>query len=341
MANLKQLADALGLSQTTISRALNGYPEVSETTRQRVIEAAQAHNYVPNSSARRLATGKSRTIGHVVPIAMHDMINPHFSDFIAGAGAVYNRRGYDMLISVVDGHEEAESYRALNRNTRVDGVIVHGPSSDDQRIALLDELGLPFVVHGRTLHPEESYCWVDVNNRRAFARATRHLLELGHRRIALINGFEHMAFARRRREGFEAALGEAGLTADPAIMASDEMIEPTAYRAMRRFLELDDPPSAVMCASVLSALGALRAINQFRALGGRAVSLISYDDCLSFLDPGPGGMGMTVIRSGIREAGEHCADMLIDLIDGVDRPRNMLLEAELIVGDTTAPHGAA
>lgn len=341
MANLKQLAETLGLSQTTISRALNGYPEVSETTRQRVIEAARAHDYAPNSSARRLATGKSRTIGHVVPIAMHDMINPHFSDFIAGAGAIYNRHGYDMLISVVDGVDEAETYRSLKRNTRVDGVIVHGPSSEDARIDLLRDLELPFVVHGRTLDPEDSYCWVDVNNRRAFAEATRHLLGLGHQRIALINGFEHMAFARRRREGFESALFEAGITPDPSIMVSDEMIEPTAYSAMRRFLGLENPPTAVMCASVLSALGAMRAIIRFRAETGKQISLISYDDCLSFLDPGPGGMGLTVIRSGIREAGEHCAAMLIDRIDGVDRAHNMLLEAQLIVGETTAPASAA
>lgn len=337
VANLKELAEMLGLSQTTISRALNGYPEVSEDTRQRVIAAADQHNYRPNSSARRLATGKARTIGHVVPISHHDMINPHFSDFIAGAGAVYSQRGYDMLITVVEAARQADTYRSLHRDRRVDGVILHGPVVNDPRPDLLDELGLPYVVHGRTLRDETSYHWVDVNNFRSFRRATRHLLELGHRRIALINGWENMMFAQRRREGFEAALAEAGLTADPSIMVADEMIDPTAYAAMKRFLDSPSPPTAVMCSSVLSALGALRAIREHRLEPGREVSVICHDDRLSFLDASGDGLGLTTMRSGIREAGSHCANMLIDLIEGRQTVPHILLEAELVAGRTTGP----
>lgn len=337
MANLRELSEKLGLSQTTISRALNGYPEVSETTRQRVIEAARRYNYEPNSSARRLATGKARTIGHVVPITKHDMLNPHFTDFIAGAGAVYSRRGYDMLISVVDVDKEADTYRALRRNRRVDGVIVHGPVADDPRPAMLRELGLPFVVHGRTLEDESSYCWVDVNNRRAFAAATRHLIGLGHRRIALVNGWEHMTFAIRRREGYEDALGAAGLPVDPALMATNEMIESSGHAAMASFLARAAPPTAVLAASVLSGLGVLRAAREAGLKPGRDVSVIWYDDCLSFLDPESGGAAMTVIRSAIREAGEHCAAMLIDQIEGRSVRNHLLLEADFLAGTSTGP----
>ena len=155
--NLKELSDKLGLSQTTVSRALNGYPEVSEETRKRVQAFAREMNYQPNSNARRLATGKSNTIGHVVPLSHHDMINPHFSDFIAGAGEIYNQRGYDMLISVVNAGAEKSVYETLHRNRRVDGVIVHGPRVEDERLDLLRKLKLPFVVHGRSNDPEDSY----------------------------------------------------------------------------------------------------------------------------------------------------------------------------------------
>lgn len=340
MANLKELSEKLGLSQTTISRALNGYPEVSEATRQRVIAAARRYNYEPNSSARRLATGKSRTIGHVVPISKHDMINPHFTDFIAGAGTVYNERGYDMLISVVDADKEADTYRAMKRNRRVDGVIMHGPVAMDTRPALLRELGLPFVVHGRTLHDEDGYCWVDVNNRRAFRKATRYLIELGHTRIGLINGWEHMVFAMRRREGYESALRAVGIEPDPALMSSDEMIEPAGFEAMQRFLKCAEPPTAVLCASALSALGAMGSAREHGLVPGENIAIISYDDNLSFLDIGPGGMGLTVIRSGIREAGGHCAALLIDRIEGLKPAEQMLLEAELVVGTSTAPPSA-
>jgi LacI family transcriptional regulator len=294
-------------------------------------------NYQPNSNARRLATGKSHTIGHVVPLSHHDMINPHFSDFIAGAGEIYNRHGYDMLISVVNAGAEKPVYEALRRNRRVDGVIVHGPRVDDERIDLLRKLKLPFVVHGRTNDPEDSYSWVDVNNRRAFHSAARHLLEAGHRRIALINGWEYMTFAAKRRDGLEKAMREYGAEPDPRIMISSEMIEPVGHDAMKRFLDLDDPPTAVLCSSVLNAMGAMRAIHEHGCRPGHDVSLIAYDDCLSFLPTTGERPAITVLRSSIRLAGMHCAEMLIDLIEKNSGPNNLLLEAEFIVGASTGP----
>ncbi|MAZ16399.1 MAG: LacI family transcriptional regulator [Ahrensia sp.] len=335
--NLKQLSDKLGLSQTTVSRALNGYPEVSEETRKRVEAVAREMNYQPNSNARRLATGKSNTIGHVVPLSHHDMINPHFSDFIAGAGEIYNRCGYDMLISVVNAGAEKPVYEALRRNRRVDGVIVHGPRVEDERIDLLRKLKLPFVVHGRTNDPEDSYSWVDVNNRRAFHTAAKHLLEAGHRRIALINGWEYMTFAAKRRDGLEKAMREYGAEPDPEIMISSEMIEPVGHDAMKRFLNLDNPPTAVLCSSVLNAMGAMRAIHEHGSRPGRDVSLIAYDDCLSFLPTTGERPAITALRSSIRLAGMHCAEMLIDLIEKKTGPRNLLLEAEFVVGASTGP----
>ncbi|MFZ2103743.1 MAG: LacI family DNA-binding transcriptional regulator [Oricola sp.] len=335
--NLKELSEKLGLSQTTVSRALNGYPEVSEETRRRVAEFARKMNYQPNSNARRLATGKSHTIGHVVPLSEHDMINPHFTDFIAGASEVYNKRGYDMLISVVNADAEEHVYANLARNRRVDGVIVHGPKVEDERARILNKLKLPFVIHGRTHDPEDSYCWVDVNNRRAFNKATKYLLELGHRRIGLINGHAFMTFAANRREGMETALREFGVEPDPAIIFSGEMIEPNGHKAMMQFLSSPNPPTAVLCASILNAMGALRAMQELGVTVGRDLSLIAFDDCLSFLPSTGDHPTMTVMRSSIRLAGKHCADMLIDQIENKPGRRSLLLEAEFVIGASTGP----
>jgi len=105
--NLRDLSDLLGLSQTTVSRALNGYPEVKEATRKRVQDAAAAHNYRPNTRAKSLATGRTMSIGHVIPLSnSHEMVNCVFSDFIAGAGEAYAKRGYDMRVSVVDDEND-------------------------------------------------------------------------------------------------------------------------------------------------------------------------------------------------------------------------------------------
>ena len=112
--NLKELARKLDLSPTTVSRALNGFPEVNEATRERVAAAARRYNYKPNTRAIRLATGRAMAVGHVIPLATrHEIVNPVFADFIAGAGEVYSRNGYDMLLSVVPDDNEERVYREL------------------------------------------------------------------------------------------------------------------------------------------------------------------------------------------------------------------------------------
>ncbi len=124
--NLKELATKLGLSPTTVSRALNGYPEVNEATRERVMAAAKRHNYRPNTRAIRLATGRALAIGHVIPLATrHEIVNPIFADFIAGAGETYSRNGYDMILSVVPDDAEEQAYRDLKSRGTADGVILH------------------------------------------------------------------------------------------------------------------------------------------------------------------------------------------------------------------------
>jgi len=337
--NLKQLSERLGLSPTTVSRALNGYPEVNEATRNRVIEAAQAFNYSPNARAKGLATGRAQAIGHVIPISSkHEMVNPIFGDFIAGAGETYARAGYEMLISVVEDSRAHEAYRALKTKGSVDGVVVHGPRMQDARIPLLQDLGLPFAVHGRASGLPSDYAWLDVNNRRAFLRATAFLLDLGHRRIGLINGLETMDFAYRRRAGYEAALAQRGISADPALVTSGEMTEILGNRAAHRMLDLPDPPSAFLVASMISALGVWRALQDRGLEMGRDVSVITHDDVLSYLSNGEDVPIFTATRSSVREAGRRLAQMLLDQIANPDHPpQQILLEAELTVGRSTGP----
>ena len=337
--NLKELASRLGLSPTTVSRALNGYPEVNEATRERVMAAAKRHNYHPNTRAIRLATGRAMAVGHVIPIASrHEIVNPVFADFIAGAGETYSRNDYDMLLSVVPDDQENATYHNLKSKGNVDGVIVHAPRLEDSRIKLLFDIGMPFVVHGRVSGSALSYSWLDVNNRRAFSRATEFLLDLGHSRIALINGLEFMDFAIRRRGGFTDAMAQRSLTPDPDLMASDEMTEVSGYRSARRMLALPAPPTAFLVASMISGMGVRRAIEERGLALGRDVSVIIHDDDLSYLKNGEDVPIFTATRSSVREAGRQTAEMLLHMITApCDGPQQRLLEAELIIGQSTAP----
>lgn len=337
--NLKQLAEKLGLSQTTVSRALNGYPEVSEATRRRVIEAAALYDYRPNPRAKSLATGRALSIGHVIPVSTkHEMVNPIFADFLAGAGETYANAGYDLLLSVVPDEEQDRAYRELASRGKVDGVIVHGPRQSDSRIELLSALGLPFVVHGRSSRVERGYNWLDVNNRRAFYRGTGFLLDLGHRRIGLLNGVPEMDFAARRLSGYAAALEERGIECHDDLIAGDEMTENFGYFHARRMLALPDPPTAFMVSSIIPAIGARRAIEEAGLRLGADVSLVTFDDDLSYFRNVGDVPTFTGLRSSVREAGRLAAEMLLAIIRSpADGPRSVLLEAELTVGQSTGP----
>ncbi len=336
---LKDLSAKLGLSQTTVSRALNGYSDVSEDTRRRVMDAARKYDYRPDSRARGLATGRAMAIGHVIPTAtQHEMVNPVFADFIAGAGESYAREGYSMVLTVVGDEDEERAYRDLAMARRVDGLIVHGPRTADARIGLLRNIGLPFVVHGRVSEETAPYSWLDVNNRRAFRRATEFLLDLGHRRIALINGIETMDFAARRRAGYLAALEARGVPPDPSFMVSEEMTEHYGYRSARRMLAQPVAPTAFLVSSLISAIGVRRAIEERGLTMGRDVSVVTHDDELGYFHARDAVPVFTATRSSVREAGRMTAAMLLDLIRAPENgPRTRLLEAVLTVGQSTGP----
>lgn len=340
--NLRELAESLGLSQTTVSRALNGYPEVREETRARVLAAADAANYAPNSRARRLATGRAMTIGHVMPLSgQAEMVNPIFADFLAGAGEVYAREGYDLLLSMVPSGQAERAYRQMAANGSVDGLMVQSPRVEDPRIGLLQDLSLPFLVHGRTGRPE-GYSWLDIANVRAFRRATDFLLDLGHRRIGLINGQEEFDFASRRRRGYVEALAARGIAPDPALMRADVMTEQYGYSAAAAMLDTPTPPTAFVVSSIIPAGGVRRAAVERGLRLGREVSVICHDDVLSYFDNDatttPGGPPFTATRSSIRAAGRRCAEILIDLIRNPGRPPvQELWETELSLGQSTGP----
>lgn len=338
--NLKEFARIVGLSPTTVSRGLNGHPEVSERTRARLIEAARQHGYAPNAHARSLAMGHASTIGCVIPTGGRDLIvNPIYADFLAGVGEVCAARGVDINLSVVPDDGQEATYRAMKARGLVGGAILQLPRLDDPRPALLHSLGLPFVVHGRiSALDEQSYSWVDVNNRRAFHRATGFLLQLGHRRIALLNGAEHWDFAFRRRQGYLSALANSGIAPDPALMTAGEMSLGFAYAAAWRMLSGDKAPTAFLTSSIIMATGVAQALDEMGLRLGEDISVVTFDDDLSYHRNPQAVPRFTAMRSSVRDAGSRVARMLIELIGQTHPdPVQEVLEAQLVVGRSTAP----
>lgn len=334
--NLKQLSQMLGLSQTTVSRALNGYPEVSRETRERVLAAVRDTGYRPNTAAQRLATGKAGSIGLVMPTAPGHPSDVHFGEFLTGLGEEALRHDFHLVIMPAHPEDEVAALRRLAVSGNVDALFVAYMRADDPRVVMLKSLSIPFVVHGRSFGSEPDYPFVDIDNEAAFYDAARLLLQLGHRRFALMNGPAHLDFAMRRQNGVVAALAERGLILDETSVSNTPMTDEQGFVAMERFLQMTERPTAILCSSTVLALGAIRAVNQAGLRLGEDISLIAHDDVLALLKPENFSVPLTTTRSSLRAAGVRVAERLIGGIKNQGPyPEHELWKAELIVRAST------
>lgn len=334
--DLKSLAKFLGLSMTTVSRAINGYSDVSEKTRERVIKAAREMNYQPHPAARRLASGKAEAVAFVIPLGGAGAFSdPFYGSLLAGIGARLENDELDLTVFAgAQGAAEMRIYHRLADRNRVDGVIVALTRRHDERIAFLLERGIPFVAFGRT-ETDQPYAWLDIDNEAGFRQVTKHLIGLGHRRIGLVNYETKYTFAHLRLMGYRHALAEHALSFDPSLVLEGQMSEATGREFAHRLLDLPDPPTAIICASYIAGAG-MRLAVQSRGLElPRDLSLIVFVDApLSAPDP-----TLSVLCQPIYECGVAAADMLLKLISHEEEPGNLqrLWLPEMIVGRSDGP----
>ena len=334
---LKDLAQELGLSQTTVSRALNGYPEVSEQTRVRVSEAAMRLGYRPNASAIRLATGRVGAIGVALPLQRSLHFGPHTSEFLSGIGERLAQDEIDIVVAPLDADDEIPVYRRLAASKRVDAVVLSAPTPTDERIDILTDLGMPFVLHGRA-DVATPHAWLDIDNEGAFRRATSHLLDLGHRRIAMVNGPAEQTFAIHREKGYRDALLARGVTPDPRLIAAGRFTDEVGFRYAQSFLEQHPRPTAILAGSMMTALGVFRAIRSAGLELGRDVSMIAHDDVFPYLNADNMVPSMSTTRSSIRAAGFRIGDLVLQVLAG--KPVTSIHElwpVELVLRESTMP----
>lgn len=311
--DIRRVAAEAGVSIATVSRVLNNPSRVSPATRERVMEVATQLGYRPNSLGQRLRTGKTNAIGMVFPTPHGHFADPFFFELLAGIGEALNQVGLDMLITTCPpGSNEIDLYRRLVEEQKVDGLVVARTRRHDSRIAYLLEQGIPFVVHGRS-ETKGQYSWLDVDSEFGFYQATGHLLGLGHHRIAMINAPLELNFAHLRLEGYFRALKDAGVQPDPQMLDEGDLSEEAGFRATQRFLALESPPSAILCANDQMALGALHALREKGLKAGKDISIIGYDDIplASYCDP-----PLTTLRQPIRASGQWLVNALVAQIQG-------------------------
>ncbi|SDR33603.1 substrate-binding domain-containing protein [Pseudovibrio sp. Tun.PSC04-5.I4] len=314
--NLKSLAKHLALSQTTVSRALNGYSDVSLATRNRVAEAARTHGYRPNVNARRLATGRSSVIGIAFPTDMNMFLDPHFIEFLTGLSEKASELDYDIMISSSQS-EEVDVYRRFAEKGTVDLVILSNVDLSEERIKLLQDLNMPFIVHGRTATCN-TYSYIDIDNYAVFHEPTKMLMELGHQRIAILNGQPNRVYAIDRLQGWQDALNERGITPNPDYVHAGAMSEENGYQFAMDLLQLKDRPTALLCASVVMARGTYKACRELGLNIGTDISIIAHDDAVPMAQATDMDPPLTVTRSPLRDAGREIAVMAIKSLKGAE-----------------------
>lgn len=315
MATLKDIGNELGLSVTTVSRALNGFPEVSARTRDAVQDAAKRLNYQPNALARKLVSGRSGMVGMVVRSDPDFTNDRSFAEIMIGLSARLAESNVDMVFQVSIDRDITAPLRRLLAKGTLDGFILNGPEVDDARIRFLHDQDVPFVVHGRSGGTIDHPCY-DIDNERVSSDSVDLLADLGHRRIGLLNGHERHAYAGQRLRGFRNGLARRGLHCPDHMIRHDYPSEAYGYRAALAMLADPLPPTAIICGSALTADGVLRAARDLGLPVPGKLSVMAHDDVVPSLETGQFDPPLTVTRAPLRDACGPLADILLARIEG-------------------------
>jgi DNA-binding LacI/PurR family transcriptional regulator len=309
-ASIVDVAARAGVSVATVSRALRDHPHVADATRKRVHDAARALQYVADTNASRLASGRSNTIGLLAPI----LTSWYTSEVIAGVEEVLQDAELDLLISTRPGSPDARRVFGPDGafRQRVDGMILVDMFVGSAGADELLKAAAPAVVLGESLHQLTS---LSIDNRLGAEMATRHLLELGHRRIALIGGVitpgSQSNVPPDRTAGYHAALAAQKIRRERALQVDGMFTIEGGRRAARQLLQSAQPPTAIFCMSDEMAFGVMQTARELGLSVPGDLSLMGFDD-----HPASEAFGLSTIRQPVREMGRMGARLMIDIVAG-------------------------
>ena len=331
MITIKDIAKAVGVSASTVSRALTGSPLVSDETRSRILDVARSLGYERNELARALVKGASGAIGLVVP----DITNPFFSDVARGVSDIAERAGYGVILCNTDGRVDRElSYVRLMRRKRVDGLLVCSATLDAPFVQDLTAAGTPFVLVSRmSADPDVPYV---ITDDRAGARlAVEHLVDLGHRRIGYIGGPENVQASRDRMRAYRDVLSEQAISARSEWSHHADFTQTAGRQVGQQILAQADRPTAIFAANDVTALGVLEVAEGLGLRVPEDLSLVGYDDISYASLP---RIQLTTVAQPAVEMGQIASDWLFSRIESDDvSPLQRVLNPRLVVRSTTGP----
>ena len=329
--DIKTLAKKLGLSITTVSRALGGYSDVSEKTRQRVKKFARKYNYNPNPYASKLASGKSNIIGFVVPLYglnSNNLNQISFFDFISGmTNKIHSENLQFFMMFVNSAEEEKKAYEKLIYVQKVDKIILHNLKKNDQRIKLLKKNNVKFVTWGRTQYLK-NYSWVDLDNEGSVNLIMEYLFKKNHKNIAYINIVEKYNFAYQRQQGYLNSLKKNKIKYNKNYYISVKTEEPEqSSRIIKKMLINNPEITALICSTEFSGVGAIKACVDLGKKIGKDISIISFDGpVVENLTNPP----ITALSHPRKKLGLKAIEILLDMDNKSYKHQSYLAKPEII-----------
>lgn len=324
---LEMVAKEAGVSMATVSRIINGTAKVSAERKHAVDAAIAKLNFRPNAAARGLALGKSMTIG----VITQAIDSPFYGEGLRGIEDYLQERGYAALFMSGNWNEQDEARcMAELLSRRVDGIIIFSGRLEDAELASYAKQ-VPIVVSGRRLMAPGIFS-LPVDDEEGAMLATRHLVQLGHRRIAFIAGILDHPDATERFKGYRRALADAGIPHDPKLVAPGDFHEEGGVEATLRLLNSGSKFTALFCVNDQTAYGACLALHRSALSVPRDVSVVGFDDLHSSSYRVP---PLTTVRQSIRVLGESSGAAMLQLLQN-QKPSISLPRVELIVRESTA-----
>ncbi len=332
---ITDVAAALGLTKGTVSRALNNYPDISDRTRKRVEKQAERMGYRPLSHAQAIRTGRTRSLGLVLQADAPDAQRPFLADFLAGITMEASAKGWSLTVATADSPANMlATLERLIEEHKADGFILPRTMVEDARVRLLRAAHVPFVLYGRT-RDDTDCAWFDILGEEAMRDAVLRLAGFGHRRIGFVNGGDAYTYAAVRLKGYRAGLAAAGIGPDPELEQTNAVTPQDGAAATAQLLDLQNPPTAILFAMDMAALGAYDAAAARGVQIGRELSVIGYDGVPEGAYASP---PLTTFNVDTRRAGERLAHLLIARIRGADPVTLRECEkARLLVRHSDAP----
>jgi len=332
MTTVSDVARRAGVSTMTVSRVINESGAVSPDTRARVNGAILELGYMPNVLARQLRSMRTRMIALVVT----DIRNPFFTTIASGVEDTARARGYAvMFCSTYDSEVDESEYVRVLIQRRVDGVLLVPACGGGSSVQLLQKHGLPTVVLDRHL-VDASVDEVRADSKGGAYEGVRHLVELGHRQIAILSGPQGVSTSTDRVAGYLEALMEASIAGDRGQILFGEFTEASGYSMARQVIEAKPRPTAIFAANNFIAFGAMRAIREAGLRVPDDISLVAFDDLPPewVFDP-----MLTVVTQPAYEIGTKAAELLLERLggDAPDCPRGIVLPSCLVIRRSTAP----